>query len=242
MLGDAVVLCYHALSEDWPAPLAVRPRAFERQILIMLERGYRATTFARLSRDRPTEKTFVVTFDDAFRSVVDLALPILQRHDVPATVFAVSDFASRGGPLRWSGIDEWANGPHATELEGLNWSELRPLIDIGWEVGSHTVSHPRLPAIGEERLHEELSASRERCERELGECQTLAYPYGDVDARVAEAARSAGYSAAAGMTSRSAGLGQFGWPRVGVWRGDDLRRFRLKVSSPVRRVRLRMRR
>lgn len=238
MSSNAIVLCYHALSEDWPAELTVRPDSFERQIEMMLDRGYVASTFGALARDRPAAKTFVVTFDDAFRSVAEIALPILRSYEVPATVFAVSSFASRGGPLRWKGIDQWAGGPYERELEGMTWDELRDLLDLGWEVGGHSATHPRLTLLGDDRLREELVSSREECIDELGACETIAYPYGGVDRRVADAAGSAGYIAGAALTSRAHRLEEFGWPRIGIWRDDDLRRFRLKISRPVRRARL----
>ncbi len=63
-------------------------------------------------------------------------------------------------------------------------------------------------------------------------------PYGDVDARVAAAARSAGYSAAASLPKgRFARGNPLDWPRVGVYNADDLRRFRVKSSRPLRAAR-----
>ncbi len=238
-MGDTVVLCYHALSEDWPATLNVRPGMFERQIELMVESGYVGSTFGRVVRERPSEKTVVVTFDDAFRSVLTLAQPILARYGIPATVFAVSRFADSGDPLRWQGIDQWGGGAHAGELECMQWDELRDLVALGWEVGSHTVNHPRLTSIDDADLREELISSREACERGLGmPCESIAYPYGDVDARVVSAARSAGYSAGAALPARLHRERELEWPRIGVWWGDDLRRFRLKVSRTARAVRL----
>src|SRR5215207_6835426 len=37
----ALVLCYHSVSDDWEHQLAVRPRAFERQLASLLRRGFR---------------------------------------------------------------------------------------------------------------------------------------------------------------------------------------------------------
>jgi peptidoglycan/xylan/chitin deacetylase (PgdA/CDA1 family) len=118
----------------------------------------------------------------------------------------------------------------------MSWDELRSLRDAGWEIASHTQTHPKLPQIGDEELHTELVTSREICTRELGEtCRSLAYPYGAVDDRVVDAAGQAGYEAA-GIV----GLGPpeaLRWPRVGVYSFDTPARFRIKVSPLVRTMR-----
>ena len=68
-------------------------------------------------------------------------------------------------------------------------------------------------------------------------CESIAYPYGDHDDRVVEAARRAGYVAAGTLPSRLDERGPLRFPRVGVYYGDDERRFRLKVSRPLRALR-----
>lgn len=239
-MSDVVILCYHALSDDWPADLNVHPDRFERQIGLMLDRGYEAATFSEAVLDKGHHrKTLVVTFDDAFRSVQERALPILQRLGIPATVFTVTRFAPRGERLVWDGIDHWGAGPHAAELASMTWGELRDLSALGWEIGSHTRTHPHLTALSDSELQQELRASRDECARGVGrECESIAYPYGDVDPRVTAAARAAGYRAGAALPAHAHRQRPLEWPRVGVYWNDDLRRFKLKVSRIVRAARL----
>jgi len=239
-MSDVLVLCYHALSEAWDADLSVRPGVFERQLELLVSRGYRGATFTEAVRLAPRGKTVAVTFDDGFRSVLELALPILDRLELPATVFAVTGFAreDEGLALSWDGIDQWRGGPHDHELASLSWRELRGLADHGWEVGSHTCSHPHLPQVDDGRLRDELERSREACAEGMRRpCSSLAYPYGSVDARVVQAARDAGYDAAAALPARLHGRRRHEWPRAGIYHGDDLRRFGLKVSPVVRAAR-----
>src|SRR6185503_195859 len=116
--------------------------------------------------------------------------------------------------------------------------QLGALADGGWEIGSHTCSHPHLTEIHEAALEHELSASRLECERRLGRpCRTIAYPYGDYNERVAAAAGRAGYEAACTLPARLHAASPLEWPRVGVYHADDERRFRLKVSPTARRLR-----
>jgi peptidoglycan/xylan/chitin deacetylase (PgdA/CDA1 family) len=238
-MSNPIVLCYHAVSESWSAPLSVTPRELERQIRLLLARGYRGETFTEAVLGSGPARTVAITFDDAYRSVFELAFPILSRAGFRATVFVPSAFADSDAPMAWPGIDHWLGGPHEAELRPMSWDELRRLAEAGWEIGSHTRTHPKLTQLDDESLAGELTGSRRECERGLGRpCRSLAYPYGDHDERVIQAAREASYAAAA--STLPAGWhppDPLCWPRIGVYHPDHRVRFRLKVSPVVRRLR-----
>jgi peptidoglycan/xylan/chitin deacetylase (PgdA/CDA1 family) len=237
-MNDVLVLCYHALSPDWPAALSTTPERFEEHLELLVGRGYVGTTFERAITDPPAKRTLAVTFDDAYRSVVDLALPIMQRLGLPGSIYVPTNFPGTGEPLAWEGTDRWLGGPHEHELGCLDWNELRELAGSGWEAGSHTRSHPHLTRLTDTELAAELGESRAACEEGLGRpCRTIAYPYGDVDRRVVDATRAAGYSAAAALPDRLGSRDPLDWARVGIYNGDDVQRFKLKVSPLLRRVR-----
>lgn len=238
MRRSPLVLCYHAVSPRWPAPLSVTPEDLSGQLELLLRRGYVPATFTRALEEPPSPRTLVVTFDDAYRSVFDTALPILERLGVPATVFSPTDFVGGHGPMVWPGIERWVGGPHEHELRPMIWEQLGELAQRGWEVGSHTCSHPRLTRLDDSTLLDEMRRSKDACERRLGrECAALAYPYGDFDDRVVEAARSVGYRSAATLPARLEGRDPLRFPRVGVYHRDGLGRYRVKVSPAVRRLR-----
>jgi peptidoglycan/xylan/chitin deacetylase (PgdA/CDA1 family) len=231
----SVALCYHAVSEDWPSKLAVRPRQLRAHVTHLLGRGYRPATFSAAVAG---PGMFAVTFDDAFATVGSVALAVLRDLGVPATVFVPTAFPDSHDPLVWPGMEQWPKGRHAGELRCLGWDELAALADVGWEIGSHTVTHPRLTQVDDERLAAELSDSKHTIERRLGRpCTAIAYPYGDVDERVIEATGAAGYAFGASLPKKLSSRGPLDYPRVGVYHVDDLGRFKLKVSPVVRRVR-----
>jgi peptidoglycan/xylan/chitin deacetylase (PgdA/CDA1 family) len=239
-VSDVLVLCYHALSPTWPAPLSIDPDAFERQMRDLRRRGFVAATLRDAIERPPAERTVAVTFDDAYRSVLDLARPILDRFGMPASVYVPTAWPERGEPMTWDGIDQWLGGPHEHELACLGWDELRGLRDGGWEVGSHTRSHPRLPEIDDAALDTELAGSRVDCEAGLGApCDSIAYPYGAVDERVVAAAGRAGYRYAVSLPRELHAPRPLCWPRVGIYHvdGEADWRWRLKVSPAVRRLR-----
>lgn len=237
-LSSCLVLCYHAISATFPAALSITPERFEAQLRVLAERGYRGVTFAEAARAGGSERLVAVTFDDAYRSVAHLGRPALERLGWPATVFAPTDWIGAPEPMAWPGIDRWHGGPHESELLAMDWSELAGLADAGWEVGSHTCSHPRLTQTTDEVLARELERSKAACEEHLGRaCNTVAYPYGDVDARVVASTKNAGYTAAAALPNRLHPERVLEWPRIGIYHDDDARRFALKVSPAIRAAR-----
>jgi peptidoglycan/xylan/chitin deacetylase (PgdA/CDA1 family) len=213
---DTVVLCYHATTPAWPDELSVDPDVLARQVRMLRDRGYAPVRFADLLAGARGRRV-AVTFDDAYRSTYELAWPALRELGVPATVYAPVDFVGASDPMSWPGIDDAAAGPHAAELCCMTWEQLGELHEAGWEVGSHTCSHPRLTECDGARLERELVASREAIAARIGACRTIAYPYGDVDGRVMSAARRAGYELAAGLPAHIRRPVPLAWPRLGIY-------------------------
>lgn len=79
----------------------------------------------------------------------------------------------------------------------VTWDQLREMADAGIEIGSHSCSHPRLTLLDDASLKDEMVRSKARLEAMLDRpVRSFCYPHGtlaDVDARVADAARAAGY-------------------------------------------------
>jgi len=230
---DSVALCYHAVSESWPATLSVTPAQLNQQLALLQGRGYRGIRFSEAVLSPPRGRTVAITFDDAFLSVFERALPIIARFGWPATVFAPTDFIDSDRPLSWPGVDIWLGGPHEAELAPMSWQQLGRLQELGWEIGSHTRSHPRLPELDDAGLDRELAGSRAELHSRLGSCESLAYPYGDHDARTIEAARRAGYAAAGTLPARLHPASPLRFPRIGIHHTDHRRRFALKLSPSL---------
>lgn len=237
-MTNTLVLSYHAVSHSWPADLSIAPARLEAQLTTLLGRGFRGTTMHDAIHRPPAARTLAVTFDDAYRSVIALAFPIMERLGVPGTVFVPTDHAGTERPMRWPGIDRWLGGPHEDELVAMSWDELRRLDAAGWEIGSHTCSHPWLTRCDDATLEHELRDSRARCTEELGRpCRSLAYPYGDHDDRVVAATRAAGYTAACTVPALLRATDPLRQPRIGLYHDETDLSFRVKMSPVVRRLR-----
>ncbi len=102
---SAVVIAYHSVytrTQPFSAWHHMSVDRFEEQIAYIAHR-YRcisaADLLANLARGRNEPYSVVVTFDDGFASNLHVALPILERYQVPATFFIVSDLIEHGGSL-----------------------------------------------------------------------------------------------------------------------------------------------
>jgi peptidoglycan/xylan/chitin deacetylase (PgdA/CDA1 family) len=224
-MSRPLLLAYHAVG-SWSPTLAIPEPALRAQLSLLRRRGYVGVTAAEAERRRQEgtlpARAVVVTFDDGFRSVLR-AKPILEELGFPATVFAVTSFVDSGEPLRWPGLEQ--------SEESLGWSELELLRDAGWEVGSHTATHPLLPDLDDAELERELADSRATIQKRLGSCETLAYPYGRADERTAVAAARAGYLAAFTLGRAHRPDEPLHRPRLGLRTADLGFRLRLRLST-----------
>jgi peptidoglycan/xylan/chitin deacetylase (PgdA/CDA1 family) len=236
--GGAGILFYHRIAppaDGLPEPgLNVTPGRFRRQIEGLIERQFRFVPLRLLidwlSAGEPVPaKTAVVTFDDAFAGVYRWALPVLRELDVPATVFAVTDYVGRSVPMHF---DMWGLAHHESAPEvswrSMNWAECREAEDTGLiEIGCHTHSHQNFTGRADE-LRADLRTAQRVFSEELGGPRPLfAIPYGDpalgqVDDALLRAAREEGLECA--LTTQlgvvEPGQSPFGWKRLEVVQGD----------------------
>jgi peptidoglycan/xylan/chitin deacetylase (PgdA/CDA1 family) len=248
-MNDLLILCYHAVSEDWPTDFAVSPDRLAEQLRSLLRRGYRPATLSAALARQPAGKTLVVSFDDAFASVVERALPVMSALGVPGTMYVPTGYVAGDGALEWASLERWIGTPHESELRCMDWDGLRNLAAVGWEIGSHSETHVDLTGLGDAELARELSRSKARCEEELQlPCRSLAYPFGAHDQRVMDAVRDAGYESATildnslrippgSMVLPGGPVQRFGLLREGVYRHDGALRLRAKTWAPARRAR-----
>lgn len=231
-MSDVLVLCYHGISETWPASTSVRPGDFAAQLSALSRLGYRGATLSEALTVPPAAKTLVVSFDDAHRSVFELAAPVMAKLGIPGTIYVPTAYADTDRPMAWDGYDTWKGTAHESELSCMSWEELRAVAAEGWEIGSHTRTHPRLSRIGDAEIAAELTESKRECEDQMGvPCTSFAYPYSDYDDRAVRAAAAAGYRFAVTVPRGPAPALPLQWPRVGVYHGDSANRVRLRARS-----------
>ena len=137
--GPLTILMYHGVVNaplEVPDPCMVQLDDFQSQMRY-LKRHFdvlplREAMQRRLSRniDRPT---IVITFDDGYQNNCDIALPILEELQLPATIYLATGFLSTDSTI-WTGQLQHAFA--ATQLKQLTWhgetwdtSSIRPRIE-----------------------------------------------------------------------------------------------------------------
>ncbi|MBN1595733.1 polysaccharide deacetylase family protein [candidate division FCPU426 bacterium] len=212
------VLCYHRFGAYTDQdPYSVTREEFTRQLEILHEEGFSPITTETLlagweEKAPLPSKAVVITVDDGYKDFRKQAEPLLRQREFPAVLFIYTDFI--GARL------------------GLTRADLQELQSAGYEIGSHSASHPKLPKITssrnpqerEEILRRELSGSRKKLQEwSGGKVIALAYPYGLWDAEAATSAQQAGYQL---MFTVDPGTNTRETPRHGLKRNMILRGMR----------------
>jgi peptidoglycan/xylan/chitin deacetylase (PgdA/CDA1 family) len=232
-----------------------------------------------LDEGRLPPRTICVTFDDGYRSVHDLALPILRKFNLPATVFVTTSYIGGKGGNMWNdriinAVQSLPDGildltdiglgsypltsvetRHAAVLRVTEAGKYLPpderdsliqrldrmggntpvplmlepemLVTLernGVELGGHTISHPILTSLDDERARHEIGGGKRELEAMTGKpARLFAYPNGkpgdDFDARHVAMVREAGFSAAftTAIGAVTADHGRFELPRSRPW-------------------------
>ena len=238
----AVFLCWHSISDAAPPYLSVPPVLFDRQLALLRRLGYRSGGSAELQAladgRRLEAPVAFLTFDDGFADNYIMGLPILRAHGYGAMVYILPPAVDSGGPLDWPEVAGHA-GMRPDVMRSMTWSMVERMAEAGTEFGNHTLTHPHLPALGDEELHEQLLEGRRRVADRLGACRTVAYPFGDWSPRVAAAAAATGHDFGFTMPrGAQRGADRLTIPRIAVDFRDDERRLRLKLGTASRRAAL----
>lgn len=243
------ILAYHAIADlgDDPrlAEYGVPPRLFEEQLDALTRSGWSFVgldaVLAGLSEERELpRKALLLTFDDAYADLLEVACPIMAEHGLPGVVFAVA------GQL--GGTNEWDHRIRARPLDLLDADGLRAVEADGIEVGSHTVNHRPLTKVPEAELVEEIAGSATLLEQAgLPRPRTFSYPYGEWSPEIAAVARDAGYAVSFTIEPGivRGGADPHTLPRIEVHASDTPRRLRRKLlaagwPAPLRKGLLRL--
>ena len=194
------VLTYHKLSRNGTADaMTVREADFEAQMRFLRENGYRVIPlddlfeFLQFRRQIPA-RSVVVTFDDGWASVHDIALPILKKYGYPATLFVYTDLI-------------------VGSRETLSWEQVGELSRNGFDIQCHSKTHRYLGRKERketfrdyfEAVRKEIVESSRIIRKHTGrEVKYLAYPYGDTNHLVVAMTQQEGYRLAFTVERESA--------------------------------------
>ena len=140
-----------------------------------------AEWMATVSRYRPQ---CLVAFDDGNKSDIEIALPILKKHNIAAKFFPI---------INQIGKQDY-----------MTWDDVRSLMNAGMQIGSHGLDHVAWTECAPDQLLSELQHSRETLQQQLKTpIYCAAAPFGAISPHVYRAARKAGYTKLYTSTPRS---------------------------------------
>lgn len=181
------ILMYHNISDKGSTAYVIRVADFRKQMNALAGAGYQTVTVSELAAvirngGYLPAKPVVITFDDGFLGVYENAFPIMEA-------------------LGFRGVAYLISGTIGTDLSYgyMQPEEIKALVESGWEIGSHSVSHSNLKTtrLG---LRNEVEGSRKDLEEILEmPVRSFAYPYNVANQWIRERVEEYGYESAVGV-------------------------------------------
>jgi peptidoglycan/xylan/chitin deacetylase (PgdA/CDA1 family) len=162
--------------------LSVPPDAVAAHVAMVKSLGAESVTIGDLvdflyGRKVSPARPVAFTFDDGYDNTYTVAYPVLRAAGMRATLFVITDLVDQPGYV--------------------TWSQIRELSSAGWEIDSHTLTHPDLRALSNAELVHQRQQSKRELEQQTGRpLRYFSYPSGQYDNRVISAVGTAGYRAA----------------------------------------------
>jgi peptidoglycan/xylan/chitin deacetylase (PgdA/CDA1 family) len=170
-----VILLFHRVTDAIPEDgLTVSTRRF-RKVCNMLRRGFHVVPLAEVFRiarsgGQVPRRTVAITFDDCYRDNL-FAARVLAEHQLPATFFVPTSFVGTDAVFEWD--------RKLAKMPNLSWADVREMVALGHEIGSHSVTHANFAAITAEEAWRELVDSKKTLEDQLARAvHWFAYPFG----------------------------------------------------------------
>jgi poly-beta-1,6-N-acetyl-D-glucosamine N-deacetylase len=152
---------------------------FARQMEYLQANNYRVFSMDELAqciegRLPMPEQGVVITMDDGYLSEYTRAMPILKQHHYPFCIFV---YTQAVGSKNY-----------------MNYDQLKQIRTCGGEVGCHTITHPCLLDLPEDKIEKEIVVSKQILEKNLGRpVRFFAYPFGQYDAKIRAIAKKAAF-------------------------------------------------
>lgn len=190
---------------------------FEEQLKYLKENDYYYPTWQEVADfvdgkiDLP-KKSIVITMDDGHKSVYDLAIPLLDKYDIPATAFIITK------NFDTNTIEEYKNSTIDFE------SHTNNMHRAGGNIGHGGI----FPALS---LEEGVADLKESIQKLSGNAGALAYPYGDCTDRTKQAAKQAGFKVAFTTVNKKVkpGMNKYELPRVRMYKDITLKGFKNSI-------------
>lgn len=217
-----MILAYHRINPWYKKDaLSVHPDIFEKQIEYLIEKGFKNVP---INKHKQGEKNFVITFDDGFYDNYLYGFDIFKKFNLKPIIFLIAGFIGSN--------KIWPRYKNFEKDRFLKWEEVEEMLKEGVEFGSHTLTHPDLTKIPEEKIREEIINSKKLIEDKTGrEILYFCYPFGRFNQKVIEIVKEAGYKGAVITPSKDLKIknSDFTMIRIGIYGHNNFLVYRIKI-------------
>ena len=182
---SAAVFTYFEVGEDQDPLENIRTDQLAAQLRLIQREHFHvlplSTIVAAVTQKRELPgKSIGLSFDDAYRSVADNALPLLREAKLPATIFVTPQLVDRGGDY-------------------MSWDDLHTAIEDGFTIGAK-IDRDSLDDDTPVKTIAAVNEAITRIHKELGITPTLfAYADGIADKSMRDIVQSRGFTGAFGL-------------------------------------------
>ncbi len=223
---------YHRIGDpdQNDSSLFVSETAFRTQLQWLRDTGFETLSIRRAvelwTHNCTPRRSILITFDDAFAETLAVAARLLGEQNMKATVFAPSGLLGKDVELQ-SPVGDTHRVSQGRIASG---TELRAWIEQGFDIGSHSSTHPDLTSELPSRILTEALESKRRLEELLERpVSDFCYPYAHHNAICRKLVERCGYRAAFAGEPPMHDL--YAIPRMMVYPDDSMSRFSRKASG-----------
>jgi len=188
-----VILQYHHISSSTPAATSLSPEDFEQHLNALEKDGFTVIALpeliSKIRMNKPIkDKTVTITFDDGYKSVFEIAYPMLKKRGWPFTVFVVPEAIE------------------SKQTHTMSWKQLIELSNNGGTIANHSYSHQHLlrktadetNTEWQQRVFDDIQKAEQQIKYYIGQSTKLfAWPYGEYSSILFGPLKNAGYTAVA---------------------------------------------
>lgn len=210
--SSAVILQYHHVSDDTPYSTSITPKQFKKHIQWLKDNNFKVLSLPELVSTLKNNKEFkqinnvAITFDDANRSVCEIAWPVLKKYKLPFTLFISTEAVENNFQSQ------------------CTWADLKEMHESGLMTPANH-SHRHLNMVSSPLLHDsnwtslmqnEVLKAQQLIEQRIGHTSMFfAYPFGEYNLALEQLISSLGFigfgqqSGAVGHQSNFSALPRF---------------------------------
>ena len=182
------ILLYHRFEEPRYPTTNISREALVGQLKYLRENGYRTIGLDEFrdildGHKKATGREVLVTVDDGYRSVYEVAWPLFQKYEVPFIVFVSTESLDRG----YSSM--------------MSWAQLEEMHRAGVVFGNHSHGHPHIgfsrqgemPEEYRRRVRDDVASAAGILEKHGISTSLFAYPYGEYNDIVIDVLKELGF-------------------------------------------------